>query len=107
MFESVLARRLDLQRKEEGINMCEGDVESDLPKKYRYFTREEVSKRCEKGEKWLIINEKVYNITNWCRKHPGGAKLISHFAGQDATVKHLLFLLTNANNNPHLNLLKT
>ncbi|XP_064598052.1 acyl-CoA (8-3)-desaturase-like [Liolophura sinensis] len=65
--------------------MCEGEVESDIPKKYRYFTREEVSRRCEKDKKWLIINEKVYNITNWCRKHPGGAKLISHFAGQDAT----------------------
>ena len=37
-------------------------------------------------DKWLVIEGQVYNITNWARRHPGGSRVISHYAGQDATV---------------------
>ncbi len=33
---------------------------------------------------WLVIDNKVYDISTWHAKHPGG-KVIRHYAGQDAT----------------------
>ena len=39
-------------------------------------------------EKWLVVEDQVYDITDWCKRHPGGFKVISHFAGQDGTVSN-------------------
>lgn len=50
-----------------------------------YYTWEDVQKRSTREERWLVINRKVYDITRFCYKHPGGARVISHYAGQDAT----------------------
>lgn len=41
--------------------------------------------------RWLVIDNNVYDITQWSKRHPGGSKVISHYAGQDATVSILLF----------------
>uniref|UniRef100_A0A8C9TEH3 Fatty acid desaturase 2 n=3 Tax=Scleropages formosus TaxID=113540 RepID=A0A8C9TEH3_SCLFO len=49
------------------------------------YTWEEVQKHCHKMDKWLVINRKVYNITEWAKRHPGGMRVISHYAGEDAT----------------------
>lgn len=51
------------------------------PKK---FTLEEVKKHNKKSDAWLVINNKVYNVTNWIDKHPGG-KIIMKGVGKDAT----------------------
>ncbi|KAJ0361347.1 hypothetical protein COL26b_013755 [Colletotrichum chrysophilum] len=34
---------------------------------------------------YVVINGSVYDFTGYCDMHPGGASLISHLAGQDAT----------------------
>jgi fatty acid desaturase 2 (delta-6 desaturase) len=34
----------------------------------------------------LLIENKVYDITNWAKRHPGGGKILGHFSGEDATV---------------------
>lgn len=44
------------------------------------------------SEKWIVINGEVYDVTKWSKKHPGGSKVISHYAGQDATVRFSLLL---------------
>ncbi|XP_056013481.1 acyl-CoA 6-desaturase-like isoform X4 [Ostrea edulis] len=49
------------------------------------YSFEEVSKHDKQDDRWIIINHEVYNITNWARRHPGGSKVIGHYAGQDAT----------------------
>ncbi len=51
------------------------------------FTWEEVRKHVQRDDKWLVINKEVYDITNWSRRHPGGSRVISHYAGQDASVR--------------------
>jgi cytochrome b involved in lipid metabolism len=51
------------------------------PKK---FTMQEVKKHNKKSDAWLLINNKVYNVTNWIDKHPGG-KIIMKGVGKDAT----------------------
>ena len=35
---------------------------------------------------WIVINEKVYDVTNFIKKHPGGERLMSNHIGQDVSV---------------------
>ncbi|CAM5119869.1 unnamed protein product [Eretmochelys imbricata] len=55
----------------------------------RRFTWEEIGLRTGRGhpqqERWLVIDRKVYDISQFYRRHPGGARVISSYAGQDAT----------------------
>ena len=46
---------------------------------------DEIQKHTSVSDKWIVIEGKVYDVTNWCKKHPGGSRVISHYAGQDAT----------------------
>ena len=62
-------------------------------KQYNNLTLEEVKKHNKKEDAWTIIENKVYNITHWIPKHPGG-DIIKQALGKDATQ---LFI---ANNHP-------
>uniref|UniRef100_A0A8C4XSZ0 Cytochrome b5 heme-binding domain-containing protein n=1 Tax=Falco tinnunculus TaxID=100819 RepID=A0A8C4XSZ0_FALTI len=63
----------------------------------RRFTWEEIGQRSGRGpeqqERWLVIERKVYDISRFYRRHPGGARVISHYAGQDATDPFIAFHL--------------
>ncbi|NWH25748.1 FADS2 desaturase, partial [Grus americana] len=50
-----------------------------------FYTWEEIQKHNLRTDKWLVIERKVYNITKWANRHPGGHRVISHCAGEDAT----------------------
>ena len=50
------------------------------------YTWDEVQKHCHRNDQWLVNNRKVYNVTQWAKRHPGGLRVISHYAGEDATV---------------------
>nr|QBA19080.1 fatty acid desaturase 2b [Trachinotus ovatus] len=49
------------------------------------YTWEEVQSHNSRNDQWLVIDRKVYNITQWAKRHPGGFRVISHYAGEDAT----------------------
>ena len=49
------------------------------------LTWDEVTKHQTKGDSWIVIDGDVYDISKFSQRHPGG-KVISHYAGQDATV---------------------
>ncbi|KAK2100355.1 hypothetical protein P7K49_021703 [Saguinus oedipus] len=49
------------------------------------FSWEEIQKHNLRTDKWLVIDRKVYNITEWSHRHPGGQRVIGHYAGEDAT----------------------
>ncbi|NWR78846.1 FADS2 desaturase, partial [Centropus unirufus] len=51
----------------------------------RFYTWEEIQKHNVRTDKWLVIERKVYNVTQWANRHPGGSRVISHCAGEDAT----------------------
>ncbi|NWR54429.1 FADS1 desaturase, partial [Bucorvus abyssinicus] len=40
---------------------------------------------------WLVIDRKVYDATKFSKRHPGGSRVISHYAGQDATDAFVAF----------------
>lgn len=52
----------------------------------KQYTWEEVSQHNKKDDRWLVVEGKVYNVTNWMYKHPGGRTILGHYAGQDASV---------------------
>nr|ALE14476.1 delta-6 fatty acyl desaturase 2 [Boleophthalmus boddarti] len=49
------------------------------------FSWEEVQKHRSRTDQWLVIDRKVYDVTQWATRHPGGFRLIQHYAGEDAT----------------------
>lgn len=49
------------------------------------YTWEEVQKHRNRNDQWLVVNRKVYNISQWVKRHPGGSRVIGHYAGEDAT----------------------
>ena len=50
------------------------------------YTREEVAQHNKKGDCWIILHGEVYDVTKWLARHPGGARIVMHYAGEDATV---------------------
>jgi acyl-CoA 6-desaturase (Delta-6 desaturase) len=54
------------------------------------YTWNEVKKHNIKGDCWIVINDNVYNVSEFKLVHPGGSRIISHYSGQDATVNKLL-----------------
>ena len=58
------------------------------------YTLEEVSKHDKEDDCWVIIENKVYNVTNWLPKHPGGSSLILNLGGRDCTDEFKTFHLT-------------
>ncbi|XP_066486135.1 acyl-CoA (8-3)-desaturase-like [Tiliqua scincoides] len=69
-----------------GSTLEEPEVKSELP---QFFTWEEIGLHSGRGnskqERWLVINRKVYDISQFHWRHPGGIRIINHYAGQDAT----------------------
>lgn len=56
------------------------------------FTWEEVQSHCSRNDQWLVIDRKVYKVTEWAKRHPGGFRVIQHYAGEDATVLDASYL---------------
>ncbi|ORX46285.1 acyl-CoA dehydrogenase NM domain-like protein [Hesseltinella vesiculosa] len=51
------------------------------------FTVDEVAKHTSENDCWVIIHDKVYDITKFLADHPGGKKILLKNAGIDATEK--------------------
>merc|ERR1719231_480070 len=58
-----------------------GGAASNLPG----FTLEEVAKHNSKSSCWVILNDRVLDVTDFLKDHPGGELAILTFAGKDAT----------------------
>jgi cytochrome b involved in lipid metabolism len=46
----------------------------------------EIAKHNSKSDCWMIINNKVYNLTNFINFHPGGAGVITPYCGKDGSI---------------------
>lgn len=46
----------------------------------------EIERHSKLSDAWIVLDNKVYNITDWISKHPGGQNMILQELGRDATV---------------------
>jgi len=49
------------------------------------FTLAEIAKHNSANDCWLLINNKVYDVTSFLGSHPGGVETIIPHCGQEAT----------------------
>ena len=49
------------------------------------ISRETVQQHCSAESCWVIIHDKVYDVTTFLDKHPGGRRVLLTAAGTDAT----------------------
>ncbi|XP_047548604.1 fatty acid desaturase 3 isoform X3 [Lutra lutra] len=49
------------------------------------FRWEQIRQHNLPGDKWLVIERRVYDISRWAQRHPGGSRLIGHYGAEDAT----------------------
>ena len=50
------------------------------------YSWKEVKSHSSEHDCWVVVNDCVYDLTNFKQIHPGGNKIIQDFAGQDASV---------------------
>jgi cytochrome b involved in lipid metabolism len=48
------------------------------------FTLSEVAKHNKKNDCWIVIEGKVYDVSEWTHLHPGGETILEE-AGKEAT----------------------
>ncbi|KAL3458631.1 hypothetical protein BJX64DRAFT_301836 [Aspergillus heterothallicus] len=49
------------------------------------YTLEQVKTHCKPDDVWIILHNKVYDVTKYLEDHPGGAAVLIEVAGSDAT----------------------
>ena len=49
------------------------------------YTKADVAKRDTAANCWTIIGNKVYDLSNWVSRHPGGSSSIASLCGIDGT----------------------
>ncbi|XP_041077050.1 cytochrome b5-like [Polyodon spathula] len=58
-------------------------INSESPVKY--YTLEEITRHNSSKDVWIIIHEKVYDVTRFLEEHPGGEEVLLEQAAADAT----------------------
>ena len=53
----------------------------------KQYSWEEIRCHSSKEDRWIVIDKRVYDVTRWV-KHPGGQIVLTHHAGQDASVRN-------------------
>ncbi|OCT74562.1 cytochrome b5 [Xenopus laevis] len=54
-------------------------------KKVTYYTLEELKQHDHSKSTWILIHNKVYDVTKFLEEHPGGEEVLREQAGGDAT----------------------
>uniref|UniRef100_A0AC34PYF6 Cytochrome b5 heme-binding domain-containing protein n=1 Tax=Panagrolaimus sp. JU765 TaxID=591449 RepID=A0AC34PYF6_9BILA len=56
-----------------------------MAKELQVFTRDEIAKHNSEESLWIVINNKIYDVTKFLNEHPGGEQPILDADRFDAT----------------------
>ncbi|XP_044032211.1 cytochrome b5 isoform X1 [Siniperca chuatsi] len=62
-----------------------GENEEKSPDGVRYYRLSEIEEQNTFKSTWIIINNKVYDVTKFLEEHPGGEEVLREQAGGDAS----------------------
>ncbi|CAJ1081538.1 cytochrome b5 [Xyrichtys novacula] len=62
-----------------------GEKEEKSPDGVKYYTLSEIEEQNSFRSTWIIINNKVYDVTKFLEEHPGGEEVLREQGGGDAT----------------------
>lgn len=54
---------------------------------WRAYTRDEVARHATANDCWIVIGDRVYDVSTWLARHPGRPAPILELAGMDATAQ--------------------
>lgn len=49
------------------------------------FSWDQISQHTTQEDCWIVINDRVFDVTPFLKSHPGGRWIILEYAGKDAT----------------------
>jgi cytochrome b involved in lipid metabolism len=64
----------------------EANEELDPDTGLRILSLEAVSYHCLPEDAWMVVYDKVYDVTEYLRRHPGGEEVMQEYVGYDATM---------------------
>lgn len=53
------------------------------------YSWDEIKRHSTAESRWIVIDKEVFDITTFVKRHPGGPRVIGHYAGQDASVSYI------------------
>lgn len=53
--------------------------------KFKELKWDEVKTHNTESDLWIVVNDKVLNVTEWAQRHPGGSEVLLKKGGQDVT----------------------
>ncbi|XP_029941937.1 cytochrome b5 type B [Salarias fasciatus] len=62
-----------------------GENGETMDSSVKYYTLEDIQAHNMSNDTWLIIHDKVYDITSFLEEHPGGEEVLLEQAGADAS----------------------
>ncbi|KAK4791525.1 hypothetical protein SAY86_031938 [Trapa natans] len=80
----MLCAFLLLPRNQKSNKIKESRPSSNSKKEWKIYSRGEVSLHKKRDDCWIIIKNKVYDVTSYVEEHPGGDAILTH-AGEDST----------------------
>jgi len=89
--EEIQTTTVEVKTKTENQNnlVKAPEITTSLPQvstqRQNTYTLDQVKKNNSKENCWSVIRGKVYDLTNWIDKHPGGADKILNICGKDGT----------------------
>ena len=51
----------------------------------KHYTMKEVKEHSARDDCWIVVEDKVYDITAFMDSHPGGSSILMSVAGEDVT----------------------
>ena len=66
------------------------------------FTRNDIKEHSRAGDKWIVIQGKVYDISSFMKMHPGGENIIGSYVSQDATVSFVMGIMAGRDSKSEL-----